>query len=66
MNDKIPIFLGEGRDKFQIGEGNITATHANGNLEVDIWLAGEYTVRTNNVSGLAQMHGFIPSDLRKD
>lgn len=64
LKQKIPVFLGEGDDKIQIGEAD-TEQATNGGLIVKMFLAGMWTDPAI-MSECLFMTGFISAGQRKD
>lgn len=60
----VPIFLGEGEDREEIGVAHVYQTAA-GALELDMFVSGEYMIKSNNLPGQVRMRGIIPEPLRK-
>jgi hypothetical protein len=61
---KVPVFLGEGDERIQIGEADVQQA-ANGGLILDMYLAGMWTDPAI-MSECLQMKGFISEGQRKD
>lgn len=60
-----PIFLGQDENKIQIGYAYVEHM-ADGSLDMKMTMIGDYTMSSNNVSGMARIRGFILAELRKD
>lgn len=69
MTKKVKIFLteeGEGVvQQYEVGFGSVEQFQ-DGSLSLDLMLIGDYTLRSNNVAGMAHVDGYIPAALRKD
>lgn len=64
IQHKVPVFLGEGPDRIEIGE--VTVEQAvNGGLILDMFLTGMWT-DPNIMSECLQMKGFIRAEMRKN
>lgn len=61
---KVPVFLGEGNDRIQVGECDVQQAQ-NGGLILDMFLAGMWTDPAM-MSECLFMKGFISAGLRKD
>lgn len=66
---KVKIFMieeGSGTvQQHEVGFGSIEQFE-DGSLSLDLMLVGDYTLRSNNVSGMAHLDGYIRAALRKD
>lgn len=61
----IKIYLvEEGNKPVEIGFGTCEQFE-NGSLGLDLILAGDYTLRSNNIAGMAHLDGYIDWSLRK-
>lgn len=54
-----PIF------QHEIGDGTIEQL-ADGSLDMKLTFVGDYTLSSNNISGMARIRGFLLASLRKD
>lgn len=52
-------------DEIEIGEAMVEQ-QADGSLDMKMTMTGDYTMSSNNISGMARLRGFILSSLRKD
>lgn len=52
-------------NRMEIGFGTCEQFE-DGSLSLDLMLAGDYTLRSNNVAGMAHLDGYINAALRKD
>lgn len=52
-------------NRVEIGFGTFEQFE-DGSLSLDLMLAGDYTLRSNNVAGMAHLDGYINAALRKN
>lgn len=51
-------------DEIAIGSAMVTQTES-GSLDMKMTMTGDYTMSSNNISGMARIRGFILAELRK-
>jgi hypothetical protein len=69
MSKRFKIFVVEDSAEpifqHEIGDGTLEQL-ADGSLDLKLTMVGDYTMASNNISGMARLRGFILASLRKD